>query len=627
MADSDLLFNLPAPASPEVVFGGDATDTPSTVDVTITGAFPALTVSAQVVPIVNVEITGSFAPLSVTCSMQYRSNTARPTVGHTGSEWEQGANAQQGTASGLQDAISHPEGWECHHTLATPAPAGIESLLPSIFKSAPESRTSSYERAIKDRVGASFEYQEGDRTLRLLLNDAYEAAAIVRNSTGFRHQNGDHTKRTSRSTRWQPAQWLNTGRTTDHQTATPQPRYWASLFDEAMRPTPGISLPPTIPVEPPFTCYTRNGELVFEAPWVGDGKLLFKCDGDVTPPGPEVETIIVPVREVYIVLNNVFMRRVSDNALVNVTAMSLSLDVDSWTWSFSASVPAEHQGLVEPTSTGPVELKCSVNGTEFRVLAEKVSRERSFGSVSLRISGRGINARLDSPYAPTLNFGNEFDRTAQQLMNDALTFNGVSLGYTINWAMTDWLVPAGVFSHQGNYISALGAIAQSAGGYLLPHPTAKSFTIKHRYPVAPWNWSSVTPDFALPSAVTTRESMEWVEKPAYNRVYVSGQRDGILGRVTRAGTDGAINAQMVVDQLITEAAAARQRGLSILADTGRQMRIGLRLPVLAETGIIQPGAFVRYEDAGVNRIGIVRGTSIDTKLADVWQSLEVETHL
>lgn len=44
-------------------------------------------------------------------------------------------------------------------------------------------------------------------------------------------------------------------------------------------------------------------------------------------------------------------------------------------------------------------------------------------------------------------------------------------------------------------------------------------------------------------------------------MFVSGQDVGVLGQVTRAGTAGDVLAPMVVDALITEAAAARQRGV------------------------------------------------------------------
>ena len=83
---------------------------------------------------------------------------------------------------------------------------------------------------------------------------------------------------------------------------------------------------------------------------------------------------------------------------------------------------------------------------------------------------------------------------------------------------------------------------------------------------------------------------------------------------------------MVTDPLITTAAAARQRGLSILSDTGRQVEIGLRLPVLPSTGIIRPGAYVQYEAEGQTQLGLVRSTNVEVGLPEVYQSLGVECH-
>ena len=209
-------------------------------------------------------------------------------------------------------------------------------------------------------------------------------------------------------------------------------------------------------------------------------------------------------------------------------------------------------------------------------------------------------------------------------MDDVLTVNGIPLGWTVDWGLTDWNVPAGAFAHQGTWIEALTTIASAAGGYLVPHPSNQSFRVRHRYPVAPWEWGTVTPDFVLPVDAVSRESLRWVDKPAYNRVFVSGQDAGVLGQVTRAGTAGNVLAPMVVDRLITEVAAARQRGLDVLADTGHQIEVSLRLPVLAETGIIQPGAFVEYQDGTVTRLGIVRATHIEAGMPEVWQTLGVQ---
>lgn len=327
------------------------------------------------------------------------------------------------------------------------------------------------------------------------------------------------------------------------------------------------------------------------------------------------------------VVNNASLHRVDGNISLPTFSMTVGLDVDSWTWSFSAALPGRALADLEPAGNGsPVEVEAVINGTAFRALVESIERTREFGSNNLRVSGRGKTALLDAPYAPTLSFTNSQARTAQQLMGDVLTFNGVSLGWEVQWGLVDWSIPAGVFNHQGSYIGALNKIAASAGGYVQPHASSQIIRVFPRYPTVPWEWDMVTPDFQLPADVTSRESLRWVEKPAYNRVYVCGQEVGVLGQVTRTGTAGEILAPMVVDALVTNATAARQRGIAVLADTGRQIELSLRLPVLPETGIIVPGAFVDYQDGSVSRRGLVRSTQVEAGLPEVWQTLGVQTY-
>lgn len=389
------------------------------------------------------------------------------------------------------------------------------------------------------------------------------------------------------------------------------------------------------PVQPPVTPpYDGTGKpLDFICPWLDypGYDVLLKFGLHPCPPiePPDGETVIVPVKRVYIVLNTTSLRRVDGNVLLPTFSLSLGIDANSWTWGFNAALPAETLDAIEPGSDGtPVELEAMINGTAYRVLAEQISRDRTFGRSAIRVSGKGKSAILGAPYASVQNFSNQSAaRTAQQLMNDALTVNGASIGWTVNWAATDWLVPAGAWSHQGSYITALNSIAGAAGAYIQPHPSLKTLNVLPKYPTAPWNWGSLVPDFELPADVTTRESIEWLERPRYNRVFVSGQGQGVLGQVTRGGTAGDIVAPMIADALITHADAARQRGLAVLGDTGRQAHLSLRLPVLEETGVIQPGKFVRHVDGGVTRIGIVRSTSVDASNPEVWQTIGVETHV
>lgn len=172
---------------------------------------------------------------------------------------------------------------------------------------------------------------------------------------------------------------------------------------------------------------------MFAALAPADSHLLFVCENHIDPPPPDGEPVVVPVRRVYFVINNVTLHRLPDGLPVPVFSLSLALDAASWTWGFDALLPAAAEALVAPGSNGgPVELVASVNGTPFRVLAESISRERVFGDASIRISGRGRNAVLAAPYAPVMNFQQPQARTARQLMDDVLTLNGIPLGWNID---------------------------------------------------------------------------------------------------------------------------------------------------------------------------------------------------
>lgn len=365
-------------------------------------------------------------------------------------------------------------------------------------------------------------------------------------------------------------------------------------------------------------------------PWVRFSKHLAPGWGvvvpDGAPPTDEHGTVLVPIRSVYVTINALSLTRASDGASIPCSALSMGLDVDSWTWQWQATLHADALPLITPTGADPVELLASINGNQYRLAAESYTRQRQFASTRISVRGRGRAALLDAPYAPTLNFGNDTNRTAQQLMADVLTINGVGIGWDVDWGLTDWLVPGNVWAHQGSYISALLDIAGAAGAYLQPHDTAQTLRVLPRYPAAPWDWASLTPAYELPAAVVSVEGTEWLQKPAYNRVFVSGTTAGVLGQVTRAGTAGNAVAPMVTHPLITHADAARQRAIAVLGDTGRQAHISLRLPVLEETGVIKPGALVRYVDNGVPTLGLVRGTQLEWSRPTLRQVLSLETH-
>ncbi len=344
---------------------------------------------------------------------------------------------------------------------------------------------------------------------------------------------------------------------------------------------------------------------------------------DGTPqPGP---VVVIPVARVYVVANDVHLIRVSDGLELPAFALSLAIDVDSWAWQFSAELPADQLANVQP-GTDPVEVEAQINTYAWRFLVEDIRRTRRFGQSRITVSGRGPAARLAAPYSPQVNRGNAIDLNATQILDDLLTDNGVPIGWTIDWQLTDWLVQAGAWNHTGTYLEGVLNVAEAAGAIVQADRTAQTLHLIHRYPVAPWDWPTAAPAYSIPEAIVVTEGVEWVEKPIYNAAYVSGQNLGILGHVVRSGTAGDLPAPMVVHSLITAQAAARQRGIAILADTGRQAVYTLSLPLDPAgigIGLLEPCQLIEYGPAAIR--GLVRSTRIEAKGAGVRQTVTLET--
>lgn len=411
---------------------------------------------------------------------------------------------------------------------------------------------------------------------------------------------------------------FNHGRWTEQGYLLPWERAGAPAAGKSPAPDPGTPEP----VPPCYIPPAGNAvALVFRTRQPASLDLAFRCDKAV----PDA-AIVVPVRSVYMLSNTVTLALAESGLPIPTRGLRLAIDVDSWNWSWSASVPASYRATLTATDDDLVELDAMVNGTTFRLAVERISRDRRFGEASLAISGRGRAAWLASPRADILSRSNTTVMTAQQLMAAALTDNGVSIGWGIDWRITDWTVPAGVWQHTGTAIDACLAIAEAAGAYIQAHRVDQVLRVLPRYPHAPWNWASLAPDIDLTEAACETEGVEWLNKPSYNTVFVSGQVGGILAHVTRQGSAGNRPAPMITDALITHADAGRQRGIAILSNTGPQTLISLRLPVLPETGIIEPGKLLRYSEGGTARVGLTRAVDVNFDFPTLTQTIQVESH-
>jgi hypothetical protein len=617
----DLLFSR-APLGPlppiELVFGESDDDE---------GSGPSI-------PPANLLLSAALPAFGASIALRYLSGAPRGPAAVTAARHQWAAALPAGAALWHQAMARLPAGLQARHQRARAVAGWVVLRLPDTLHALHLDSAARHQNAA--RVGtwpALLISQDAHRVGQWRQARQQDARALHPAPLRIRWQERIRGLGPELRAPWQTARPMRLDVMSRFQRGLWRPVSWLTRFQRAIWPPPWSRVA-VLPPEPPWDpCYVPDPNLLFAQPWTGGADLLFVCErhdgggGGPEPPPPPL--VVVPIRSVYIVLNTVTLRRVADDAQVPVLDMSLSIDADSWTWGFSASIPGQALALVAPDSNGPIELEATINGSAWRVLAEQIGRERTFNASTLRVSGRGKSALLDAPYSPTRTTSNDIARTAQQLMDDVLMLNNVPIGWDIDWRIDDWLVPAGAFAMSGPYIEGLTQIAGAAGAYIQPHPTAQTLIVLPRYPAPPWDWASVTPDIELPAAVTVQEGIEWTERPAYNRVYVSGASQGILGQVTRAGTAGDLVAEMVTDALITAPEAARQRGIAILGDTGRQAAVTLRVPVLSETGVIKPGQFVRYVDGtdnNLHRLGLVRAASVAGGFPEVWQTLQLETH-
>lgn len=613
-----------------LVFGYDG-DPPPMEDreVSIDAQFAPMTGSAVLTQGRAATADAQFPEMTGDAHWQYQSRTDRPLAHEIRTSFQQATHADQSFEMRYQQATRLPVARDVTWGQAAPLRESYDVRWQQAKRERQARDVRWQQAAALTKDPYEVRWQQGQAVRQVRDVRWQEALRMRLDPYSVRFQQGRRV-RTHSEQSFQQGIFIETGIYTwfghgRHTTFARDTRY-----QQARRPPIGRRVPPVVPPEDP--CYLPPAgnavELRFFDPWAENAHLVFRCETHGPGPNPG-DTIIVPVRKVYIVINSSSLSRVDDGTPIECLGLSFKLDYQSWTWDFSAELPLRELDKVAPDMEGtPTAVQVMVNGQAYRMLVESRGRSRAFNQGAIAISGRGINAMLDAPNAPIMNFANTADRTAQQLLGDILSYSGVPLpDWTIDFQLEDYLIPAGTWTHQGTHISALNDVVTALGGYVQPHAWDKIMIAAHQYPTTPWHWADLTPDYELPVDVTTNEGIEWLQKARYNRVFVGGMKNGILGQVTRTGTAGDLVAPMAQHAVITNAIAARQRGRAIISDVGNQARVSLKLPVLPLTGIITPGKTVRYVDESEERVGYVRSVSVDVAMPEIFQTLVVETHV
>ena len=363
-------------------------------------------------------------------------------------------------------------------------------------------------------------------------------------------------------------------------------------------------------------------------PWSRFSRALAPGWGVPTPgfpgPLPEAALYILPAR-FYMTQHSFTVERVSDSAPVHLREVTISADEGSFAWVLTGIGPRDLFDQLAPTGTVPAQLRVTIDGLSWVFIVEGLRESGEFAKRSATITGRSATALIGAPWRLATMRSNDEARTAQQLAGEALEFTGVDL----DWGITDWLVPAGAWNHQGTPLAAVQSIAEAAGGYVLSHREDATLLVRHPYQVAPWDWSSGVADVELPPDVLITTSNERRDGPDINGVYVSGTTHGVLALVKRTATAGDKLASLVTDPLITHVDVARQRGLSIVGTAGAKVFQTVNLPVLTgpgEPGVLEIGQLVQVNDTVPWR-GRVRAVSVRAQMPRVRQDVMLERRL
>ena len=413
-----------------------------------------------------------------------------------------------------------------------------------------------------------------------------------------------------------------------------------AVDDQAVLPWGG----PLVVVQPELMARffaSARGDAEKRLPWNRYSNPLNPGWGIPTPPNPNPDDLgdqpgallyILPAR-FYMTAHNIYAERLSDAAEVPIFEASVSADSGSFCWTLQASGPASLFEQLAPVSGLPVQLRLMLDGLPWVFAVDSLSRNSAFGKSGVSITGRSVTALIGAPYLRQVARDNASEAlTAQQLAVAALDTTGIDL----DWGLTDWLVPAGAWSHQGTPLDAVQAIAQAAGGYLQSHRSAPTLLTRHAYsdrsgvyPGAPWGWSTGPADVELaPDAIIT-QALERRDGPDINAIYVSGTTQGVLALVKRAGSAADKLAAMATDPLITHVDAARQRGLATLGTAGAQYNVRLDLPVMVgvdQPGVLEVGQLVQINASDPWR-GRVRSVSVIAKSPSLRQTITLERHL
>ena len=364
-------------------------------------------------------------------------------------------------------------------------------------------------------------------------------------------------------------------------------------------------------------------------PW-GDGFHIWGTETPLewtsdTSPIPDQPAPAEPeISEFYNVATDLTVIDVATQTPLSIDSVSISLDIDSFAWTLTARVlNRASMNLAAPSKL----IEVSTMGWAWVFLVESYTSTRGIAT-TWQINASSQSRMLDAPWQDASSHIDNTTTTWQQAVSALMPVGWEAVVTKID----DYTIPAGAWSYNNKTPKeALSELLETIGAVAIPDMATKKLHIQPRYKYAPWEYNLPTtePDAIIHEAMILSESGQYRPANQHNGVWVSGNNQhGVIVEVMRYGTDGLPQAQDVYHELITDAAAGRQKGKQIIAASGSKTLTTIETIITdeqASPGLVLPGSIVEVVSDGETWRGLCLSVGVEgAGLPAITQTLTIE---
>lgn len=322
--------------------------------------------------------------------------------------------------------------------------------------------------------------------------------------------------------------------------------------------------------------------------------------------------LVIPNRWIYVMQHSVDLVLLPEGISCDVVGLDLKMSQDATAATLSVSItgPGWADLLSESTEGVPRRVRLTIDGWRHDFAVENWEQSIKFNEDNLTFTAKALTGLLGGRWWLPQSGVNTSAQFASQIAQGACEDD-----WTVVWAAQDWLIPAGACAWSNlKPIELIAKLAVAGGAFVAADPLLQQVLVRPVYQVAPWNYfaSLTMPDIVIPYDAVVAIGKQMPMQDQATRIFLAGgEVGGLLVQATREGTDGALEAPMVADPLLTHVDVARARAERELARFAAPPKIvSIDCPFdNVDFPLLEIGALVEIQCAPVVR-GIVSALSL-----------------